>query len=184
MTLAGKQMQSSRSRPREWSSKRGKYMVSEASSMIKKLAMFLLLLTAPAFSQGVGGGGVPGAPVAALPTATAAGQVPTSTGAGTTYTAQTPASPLLANLPGTPNVVYAFTAPGDSCTATTGAIKDLSGNGNNATMGATPPTCTAVGLDFSNSTNSVVALPASLRAPENEPFAGRLVTSFLARGRG
>lgn len=99
-----------------------------------------------------------------LPTATLAGQVLTATAPGTTYAAKTPTPPMLATLPGTPNVVYTFTAPGDSCTATTGTILDLSGNGNNATMGGTPPSCTTVGLDFSNSNNSVVSLPAALNS--------------------
>lgn len=58
----------------------------------------------------------------------------------------------VATLPGTPNVVYSFVAPGDqACTPTTGTITDISGNSNNATLGATAPTCNGTGMTFGTS---------------------------------
>lgn len=64
----------------------------------------------------------------------------------------------------TPNVIYTFQQSGDQTCTASGTIKDISGSGNNATYGATPPSCIGNGLDFSNSSNSVVNLPVTLNS--------------------
>lgn len=70
-------------------------------------------------------------------------------------------SSTVAILPGTPNAVYSFVAGADqSCTAS-GTLQDISGLGNNATLGTTPPGCTGTGYDFSVSTNATVKLPVA-----------------------
>lgn len=86
---------------------------------------------------------------------------------GSSYQLQASGSSL--NLPssalGPANVIYTLNQTTDQGTST--QFTDISGNGNNATFGATGCSWTGTGCDFTNSNQSVVNLPASINGDES-----------------
>lgn len=76
----------------------------------------------------------------------------------------------VAILPGTPNVVYSFVAPGDQTCSPGSTLSDISGQGNNGTVGTTAPGCgtNSDGLSYNMGFNSssYVNLPSAVNADE------------------